>query len=105
MSQQPRPNVDRPRPSKHHRQKLKEVRSGRIQKSKSKESLTTITSAVPSLTSGRFANRRRSALGPASSRLVVPPPDSQHDGGLGLEVADGSLDSHDGEYEDNGSHS
>jgi hypothetical protein len=104
MSQQPRPNIDRPRLSQHHRQKQKEVRSGRIQKSKSKESLTTIPSAVPSLTSGRSTNRRRSALGPVSSRLEVPQPDSQHDGGLGLEAADDSMDSHDGEYEDNGSH-
>ena len=49
--------------------------------------------------------RRRSALGPASSWLVVLLPDSQHDGGLSLKAADGSMDSHNGEYEDNGSHS
>src|ERR1700709_2725159 len=57
MSQQPRPNVDRLRPSQHHRQKQKKVHSGRIQKSKSKESLTTIPSAMPSLTSGQSTNR------------------------------------------------
>ena len=59
---------------------------------------------MPSLTSGRSTNRRRSALGPVSSRLQVPQPDSQYDGGLGLEAADDSMDSHDGEYEDNSGH-
>ena len=102
MPQQPRPTADRLPPSYQPRQKQKEVRRGRVQKSKSKERLTTIPSPLPPLTSGRSASRRSSVRG----RLEVPQPDSPHDRGQVLEEEDDSMDSHHGEYEDNlnGSH-
>ena len=102
MPQQPRPTADRPPPSYQPRQKQNEVRRGHVQRSKSKERLTRIPSPLPPLTSGRSASHRRAVRG----RLEVPQPDSPHEGGQIREEEDNSMDSHDGEYEDNlnGSH-
>jgi len=88
--------ADRTRPSRQSRQIQREVRSGRVRKSKSRDRLTIIPTPLASRPSGSTESRGTSLV-LASSRLEVPDPilvDS------GPPSADDSIDSQDGEYED-----
>ena len=94
--QQGRLMADRTRASRQGRQIQKEVRSGRVRKSRSRDWLTIIPTPLASCLSGSTESRG-TGLVLASSRLEVPEPilvDS------GQPSADDSIDSQDGEYED-----
>jgi len=88
--------ADRTRPSRQGRQMQREVRSGRVQKSRSRDRLTIIPTPLASRPSGSTESRG-TGLVLASSRLEAPEPilvDS------GRPSADNCIDSQDGEYED-----
>ena len=88
--------ADRTRPSRQGRQIQREVRSGRVRKSRSRDRLTIIPTPLASRPSGSTESRG-TGLVLASSRLEVPEPilvDS------GRPSADDSIDSQDGEYEE-----
>lgn len=106
MSQQQRRHIaDRTRPSRQERQRRREARRALVQRSQSRDRLTIIPSARESVTAGSNVSRRGNAvLGPASSRHEIPEPvpDNLEQG---LESADDSIDSRDGEYEGNDSQS
>jgi len=88
--------ADRTRPSRQGRQIQREVRSGRVRKSRSRDRLTVIPTPHASRASGSTEGRG-TGLVQALSRLEVPEPvlvDS------GRQSADDSIDSQDGEYED-----
>jgi len=88
--------ADRTHPSRQGRQIQREVRSGRVQKSRSRDRFTIIPTPLASRPSGSTESRGTSLV-LASSRLEVQEPilvDS------GRRSADDSIDSQDGEYED-----
>jgi len=88
--------ADRTCPSRQGRQIQREVRSGRVQKSRSSDRLRIIPTPRTSRLSGS-TERRGTGLLLASSRLEVQEPilaDS------GRPSVDDSIDSQDGEYED-----
>jgi len=88
--------ADRTRPSRQGRQIQREVRSGRVRKSRSSDRLTIIPTPLASRPSGSTESRG-TGLVLASSRLEVPEPilvDSRRPS------ADDSIHSQDGEYED-----
>jgi len=94
--QQQRLMAHRTRPSRQGRQIQREVRSGRVRKSRSGNRLTIIPTALASRPSGSTESRG-TGLVLASSRLEVPEPiivDS------GRPSADDSIDSQGGQYED-----
>jgi len=107
MSQQQRRlTADRTRLSRQERQRGREVRRERAQRSQSRDRLTRIPSTLESVTAGSTVSRRGNAvLGPASSRLRIPEPVPDNREPVpdnweqGLEPADDSIDSDDGEYE------
>ena len=88
--------ADRTRPSRHARQTQREVRGGRVRKSRSRDGLTIIPTPLASRASGRTESRGTVPV-PASSRLEVLEPVTVDSG---RRSADDSIDSQDGEYED-----
>jgi len=100
MSQQQRRlMVDRTRPSRHERQRQREVRREHAQRSQSRDRLTRIPPTLKSVTAGSTVSRRGNAvLGPASSCLKIPEPVPDN-WKQGLEPADDSIDSDDGKYQ------
>ena len=105
MSQQQRRlTADRTRLLRQERQKQREVRHGRAQRSQSRDRLTRIPPTLKSVTAGSTVSRRGNAvLGPASSRLKIPEPVPANWESVpanweqGLERADDRMDSDDGE--------
>jgi len=91
--------ADRTPLSRHERQRCREVRRPRPHISQFRDQLTRIPPTLESVTAGSTVSRSGNAvLGPASSRLKIPElvPDNWEQG---LELADDSIDSDDGEYE------
>jgi len=111
MSQQQRQlTADRTHLSRQERQRRREVTRERAQISQSRDRLTRIPPTLESVTAGSTVSRRGNAvLGPASSQLKIREPASVPDDRdsepvpdnweQGLEPADDSIDSNDGEYE------
>jgi hypothetical protein len=91
--------ADRTRTLRQGRQIQRGVRGGRVQKSRSRDSLTIVAPPPASLTTESTVSRRRGAvLGPTSSRPQTAEPALSDNG---QQSADDSIDSRDGEYEDN----
>jgi len=98
--------ADRTHLSRQERQRRREVRGERVQISQSRDRLSKIPPTLESVTAWSTVSRRGNAvLGPASCRLEIPEPVPDNREPVldnweqGLEPADDSIDSDDGEYE------